>query len=123
MWSKKVNPQTNLPELVGQAQLISLSDEIKTNSNGKGYVLGTAKVVLNGKTSTISCSVYEKNLSYGVEIGNKYLATLSKGQDGKVYCQVSHLIATDDISEDFDNLFSALEVENTATSSASAEIL
>jgi len=123
MWSKKVNPQTNLPELVGQAELISLVDEVKINSNGKGYILGTAKVVLNGKESTITCSVYAKNFAHGVEIGNKYLATLSKGSDGKVYCQVSHLIATDDISEDFDSLFSALEVESTATSSASAEIL
>lgn len=122
MWTKKINPTTNLPELVGQATLVSLSEEIKTNSNGKGYVLGTAKVNLNGKESTISCSVYEKNLTHGVEVGNKYLATLSKGTDGKVYCQVSHLVATDDISEDFDNLFSALEVESTATT-ASAEIL
>lgn len=121
MWKSQINPQTNLPELVGNAKLISVNAEMKTNSNGKNYYLGVAEVELQGSMKRVTCSIYENNMKHGVEVGSRYLTTLSKGADGKVYCQMSHLEATESISADiFDAL---LGEEATATTTASAEVL
>lgn len=116
MWKAKVNTVTGMKELVGASTVKSINEELRTNSKGTSYALGTAEIEINGVKKVVPCAIYEKNLSHGIEIGNKYLTTLSKGDDGKVYCQVSHLSAAEAISADeFESLFEALDETPAAT--------
>lgn len=119
MWKAKINPVTSLKELVGSSVVKSINDELRTNSKGTNYVLGTVEIEISGAKKIVPCAIYEKNLAHGIEVGNKYLTTLSKGEDGKVYCQVSHLSAAEAISADeFDAHFEALEATPAATTEA-----
>lgn len=123
MWKAKINPVTNLKELVGASTVKSINEELRTNSKGTNYVLGTAEIEINGVKKIVPCAIYEKNLSHGIEIGNKYLTTLSKGEDGKVYCQVSHLSAAEAISADeFEAHFEALYTTPAATTEAAETV-
>lgn len=118
MWKAKINPVTNLKELVGSSVVKSINDELRTNSKGTNYALGTVEIEINGAKKVVPCAIYEKNLNHGIEVGGKYLTTLSKGDDGKVYCQVSHLSASEAIeATEFDAMFEAL-AETPATTTA-----
>lgn len=124
MFKAKINPVTNLPELVGSSKVLSINEELRTNSKGTNYALGTCEVDLNGSLKTIPCAIYEKNLQYGINIGSSYLTTLTKGEDGKIYCQVSHLPATEAITAtEFDAMFSALEVPVAAVTAEQVTIM
>ena len=82
MFNFKPNSVTGQLEANFNAKLISIGENFLTNINGVKYKVGTieftnAKGVLVQK----SARIYEKNLSYGMPVGQSYLCTVSKYVD------------------------------------------
>ena len=82
MFNFKPNSATGQLEANFNAKLISIGENFLTNINGVKYKVGTieftnAKGVLVQK----SARIYEKNLSYGMPVGQSYLCTVSKYVD------------------------------------------
>lgn len=106
---KIVNPTTGAIEFQIEAKMVTpLSEVTLTNKNGKNYKLTTIEFAdKNGEVQRASAAIYEGNYSKGVKVGEAYLATARKADDGKIYLQMSHLpagagFATADMFDSFD---------------------
>ena len=119
MFNFKPNSVTGQLEANFNAKLISIGENFLTNTNGVKYKVGTIEFT-NAKGALVqkSARIFEKNLSYGMPIGQSYLCTVSKYQDASGSTQYdikcSHLQgAQRATSEDFEGV--------AVTSSALAE--
>jgi hypothetical protein len=76
-----------------EGKLLSIGDTILQNSNKKNYKLVNLEFAdVNGVVQKASAAIYEGNYSKGIEVGKSYLTTATI-VEGKVYLQMSHLIA------------------------------
>ena len=110
MFNFKPNSETGQLEANFNAKLISIGENFLTNINKVKYKIGmieftNAKGVLVQK----SARIYEKNLSYGMPVGQSYLCTVSKYIDSAGATQYdikcSHLQgAQRATSEDFEGV-------------------
>lgn len=111
---KKIfNATTNKVNYQLSAKLISVSNDVRENSNGTQYRLCTIEFKDgNGKVHRATASMWEKSFQHGVEVGNSYLTTINpelNAETGKtdLYFSVSHLegtperITAEDINLDF----------------------
>ena len=121
MFNFKPNSVTGQLEANFNAKLISIGENFLTNINNVKYKVGTIEFTnAQNKLVQKSARIYEKNLSYGMPVGQSYLCTVSKYQDASGNTQYdikcSHLQgAQRATSDDFEG------VAVTVTSSALAE--
>ena len=82
MFNFKPNSVTGQLEANFNAKLISIGENFLTNSNGVKFKVGMVEFT-NAKGELIqrSARIYEKNLSYGMPVGQSYLCTVSKYVD------------------------------------------
>ena len=82
MFNFKPNSVTGQLEANFNAKLISIGENFLTNTNGVKYKVGTIEFT-NAKGALVqkSARIYEKNLSYGMPVGQSYMCTVSKYQD------------------------------------------
>lgn len=106
---KVINKITGNVEFEFSGKMIApLSETTLQNSNGKNFKLATIEFVdVNGVIQKASAMIYEGNYSKGVEVGKEYLCVARKS-DGKIYIQMSHLIAgagfaSEDMFDAFDS--------------------
>jgi hypothetical protein len=95
-------------------KLISISSEVRTNKNGTDYRLANIEIVkADGKKAVVTSIVYEKNFSYGMQVGQTYLttATLTPNGPSPVLFTTSHLPANEVITAE-DLGFIAVNAEN-----------
>ena len=121
MFNFKPNSVTGQLEANFNAKLIRIGEDFLTNINGVKYKVGTIEFT-NAKNQVVQkgARIYEKNLSYGMPIGQSYLCTVSKYIDSAGATQYdikcSHLQgAQRATSEDFEGVTVAV------TSNALAE--
>ena len=121
MFNFKPNSVTGQLEANFNAKLIRIGEDFLTNINGVKYKVGTIEFT-NAKNQVVQkgARIYEKNLSYGMPIGQSYLCTVSKYIDNAGATQYdikcSHLQgAQRATSEDFEGVTVAV------TSNALAE--
>ena len=82
MFNFKQNSVTGQLEANFNAKLISIGENFLTNTNGVKYKVGTIEFTnAQNKVVQKSARIYEKNLSYGMTVGQSYLCTVSKYQD------------------------------------------
>lgn len=75
------------------AKLLSISEKVLQNSNGKNYKVATVEFEdVSGTIRQQSAAIYEGNYQYGVEVGKSYLCTATIVGD-LAYLQMSHLLA------------------------------
>jgi len=85
------NEQTGVVEKQFGGTLISISDKILKNSNGKEYKVATVEFEdINEKVQRCTALVYEGNYSKGIEEGETYLCTATPTEQG-VIVKMSHL--------------------------------
>ena len=108
MFNFKPNSVTGQLEANFNAKLVSIGENFLTNINNVKYKVGMVEFT-NAKGELIqrSARIYEKNLSYGMSVGQSYLCTVSKYQDASGATQFdikcSHLQgAQRATSEDFE---------------------
>ena len=79
MFNFKPNSVTGQLEANFNAKLVSIGQNFLTNINGVKYKVGTIEFT-NAKGALVqkSARIYEKNLSYGMPVGQSYLCTVSK---------------------------------------------
>ena len=110
MFNFKPNSVTGQLEANFNAKLISIGENFLTNTNGVKYKISTiAFTNAQGALVQKSARIYEKNLSYGMPVGQSYLCTVSKYQDASGSTQYdikcSHLQgAQRATSEDFEGV-------------------
>ncbi len=82
MFNFKQNSVTGQLEANFNAKLINIGQNFLTNINGFKYKIGTIEFT-NAKGALVqkSARIHEKNLSYGMPVGQSYLCTVSKYQD------------------------------------------
>ena len=118
---KTINPKTNKEQLQAQfsGKLLSISDREFENTNGKNYKVATIEFAdINGEIQRASCFIYEGNYKYGMEVGQSYLATATKTDQGPII-QLSHLqSAADRPTADMFGEFSEAEVSVPANTPA-----
>lgn len=92
---KVINPVTKQVEYQIEAKMVSpLSETTLANKNGKNYKLVTVEFAdVNSVVQRASAAIYEGNYSKGVKQGETYLCTARKADDGRIYLQMSHLLA------------------------------
>ena len=79
MFDFKPNSVTGQLEANFNAKLISVGENFLTNTNGIKYKVGTIEFTnAQGALVQKSARIYEKNLSYGMPVGQSYLCTVSK---------------------------------------------
>ena len=119
MFNFKPNSVTGQLEANFNAKLISIGENFLSNTNGVKYKVGTIEFTnAQNKLVQKSARIYEKNLSYGMPVGQSYMCTVSKYIDSAGATQYdikcSHLQgAQRATSEDFEGV--------AVTSSALAE--
>lgn len=98
-----INSVTGKPEVKLAVKLLSISNNILENKNGKGYRPCTIETKdKNNNTQKVSGIMYESNFAHGVTIGSSYAAVASLTEQG-VLITVSHLeIASRPTEELFD---------------------
>ena len=97
-YTKSINPKTNKEQLQAQfsAKLLSISEREFSNSNDKNYKVATIEFAdVNSEIQRTSCLIYEGNYKHGMTIGQSYLATATKTDQGPII-QLSHLQGTAD---------------------------
>ena len=110
MFNFKPNSVTGQLEANFNAKLISIVQNFLTNTNGVKYKAGTIEFKnAQGLLSQRNARIYEKNLSYGMPVGQSYLCTVSKYIDSAGATQYdikcSHLQgAQRATSEDFEGV-------------------
>lgn len=112
---KKVpNTVTKRNEVQFSSKLIAVNDDARTYKNNDGvekkYFLATVEFEnASGQTVRKTASIPEKNMSYGMDVGNSYLTTATKDGD-RIYLRLSHLVPVDAATvEDFGaDLFEAV---------------
>ena len=119
MFNFKPNSVTGQLEANFNAKLIRIGENFLTNIIGVKYKVGMIEFT-NSKGDLVqrNARIYEKNLSYGMPVGQSYLCTVSKFQDASGNTQVdikcSHLQGAERASiDDFEGV--------AVTSSALAE--
>ena len=82
MFNFKPNSVTGQLEANFNAKLISIGENFLTNTNGVKYKVGMIEFT-NSKGDLVqrNARIYEKNLSYGMPVGQSYLCTVSKYVD------------------------------------------
>ena len=82
MFNFKPNSVTGQLEANFNAKLVSIGQNFLTNINNVKYKVGTIEFT-NAKGALVqkSARIYEKNLSYGMPVGQSYMCTVSKYQD------------------------------------------
>ena len=82
MFNFKPNSVTGQLEANFNAKLISIGENFLTNINNVKYKVGIiAFTNAQNKVVQKSARIYEKNLSYGMTVGQSYLCTVSRYQD------------------------------------------
>ena len=82
MFNFKPNSVTGQLEANFNAKLVSIGQNFLTNINKVKYKVGTIEFTnAKGELVQKSARIYEKNLSYGMPVGQSYLCTVSKYQD------------------------------------------
>ena len=110
MFNFKPNSVTGQLEANFNAKLISIGQNFLTNINNVKYKVGTIEFTnAQNKVVQKSARIYDKNLSYGMPVGQSYLCTVSKYQDASGSTQYdikcSHLQgAQRATSEDFEGV-------------------
>ena len=110
MFNFKPNSVTGQLEANFNAKLISIGENFLTNINNVKYKVGTIEFTnAQNKVVQKSARIYEKNLSYGMPVGQSYLCTVSKYIDSAGATQFdikcSHLQgAQRATSEDFEGV-------------------
>ena len=110
MFNFKPNSVTGQLEANFNAKLISIGENFLTNTNGVKYKVGTIEFTnAQNKVVQKSARIYEKNLSYGMPVGQSYLCTVSRYQDASGSTQYdikcSHLQGAERAtSEDFEGV-------------------
>ena len=110
MFNFKPNSVTGQLEANFNAKLISIGENFLTNINNVKYKVGTIEFTnAQNKVVQKSARIYEKNLSYGMSVGQSYLCTVSRYQDASGSTQYdikcSHLQgAQRATSEDFEGV-------------------
>ena len=110
MFNFKPNSVTGQLEANFNAKLVSIGENFLTNINNVKYKVGKIEFT-NAKNKVVqkSARIYEKNLSYGMSVGQSYLCTVSKYIDSAGATQYdikcSHLQgAQRATSEDFEGV-------------------
>lgn len=92
----KTNSVTGQLETNFNAPVISIGENWLENSNGVRYKIASIKLP-NGNIR--SARVYEKNLEYGITVGNSYLCTATQYQNNsgqiEIDLKVSHLVGAE----------------------------
>ena len=95
-----VNPVTGKTEYNFPATLVSIntnSPQKFTNASGveNTYYLGTIDFVnaQGVEKKGVTTQIFAKSYNHGMKVGETFLSTVSKGDDGKMYIRTSHLIA------------------------------
>jgi len=96
----QVNEVTGNSEMQFISKLLSISEKVLVNVNGKNYKVATIEFVnADGELVRRSAFVYEGNYQNGMEIGTQYLTTAAKTIDANgepsVIIHVSHLTGAD----------------------------
>ena len=79
MFNFKPNSVTGQLEANFNAKLISIGENFLTNTNGVKYKVGIIEFTnAQNKIVQKGARIYEKNLSYGMPVGQSYLCTVSK---------------------------------------------
>jgi hypothetical protein len=102
VYREKFNNYSNVTELVTSAELISISEEPRTNTNGTVYYPCTVKIIdMKGKEQTITAIIYQGNLDRandegGMKIGKLYSLTIvpPTSQDQLPLVKLSHLASS-----------------------------
>jgi hypothetical protein len=93
---KVKNALTGKEEMQFNGKLLSISNNVLTNSNGKSYkVVSIEFVDIEGVVQKASGIIYEGNYKNGVEVGKEYLCTASES-NGQAYIHMSHLTGAAD---------------------------
>lgn len=88
---KVLNETTGIEEIQFGGKLISISDKVSTNVNGKNYKVATIDFEdASGNQQRCTSLVYEGNYSKGVVVGETYLCTATPTDNG-VIVKMSHL--------------------------------
>jgi hypothetical protein len=116
-FTTKQNEVTGKMEVQFQGTLTSVSAETKENSNGKKYhTVGIQFQNAKGETLNTVGIMHQANFEKGVTVGEKYLCTGSKGDNGNLLIQMSHLQGSTISAEDaFGSVFATAETTATAT--------
>ena len=112
-----VNPVTGKTEYNFPATLVSIntnSPQKFTNASGveNTYYLGTVDFInaQGVEKKGVTTQIFVKSYNHGMKVGETFLSTVSKGDDGKLYIRTSHLIAggnnatEEDFGLDFDTI-------------------
>ena len=112
-----VNPVTGKTEYNFPATLVSIntnSPQKFTNASGVEitYYLGTVDFInaQGVEKKGVTTQIFAKSYNHGMKVGETFLSTVSKGDDGKMYIRTSHLIAggnnatEEDFGLDFDTI-------------------
>ena len=82
------------------AKLISVSPNAKPNVNGTMFRNASVEFPnINGELVTRQAIVYDNNFAYGMIVGNEYLTTATKTDEG-VIITMSHLVAAETATAD-----------------------
>ena len=110
MFNFKPNSVTGQLEANFNAKLINIGENFLTNINNVKYKVGKIEFT-NAKGALVqkSARIYERNLSYGMPVGQSYLCTVSKYIDSAGATQYdvkcSHLQGAERAtSEDFESV-------------------
>lgn len=88
---KVLNLTTGVEEMQFGGKLVSISDTVLTNTNGKEYKVATIDFeAADGSQKRCTALVYAGNYSHGLKIGETYLATATPTDQG-VIVKLSHL--------------------------------
>ena len=117
-----VNPVTGKTEYNFPATLVSIntnSPQKFTNASGveNTYYLGTVDFInaQGVEKKGVTTQIFVKSYNHGMKVGETFLSTVSKGDDGKLYIRTSHLIAggnnatEEDFGLDFDTIVETAE--------------
>ena len=115
-FQKVTNEYTKQEELIFQADLVSVSDNVLENVNGTEYRVGSVRFENpNGDIVTRSAIIYENNYQYGMQVGNSYQCTAVKSDQG-VLIRMSHLEQSARATEaDFGDLFAEAPAQTAKT--------
>ena len=88
---KVINKTTGVEEVQFGGKLVSISEQVLTNVNGKNYKVGTIDFEAADSTQKrCTALIYEGNYSHGLKVGETYLATATPTEQG-VIVKLSHL--------------------------------
>ena len=88
---KVVNETTGIEEMQFGGRLLSVSEKVLTNVNGKNYKVGTIEFKdIAEKQQRCTALVYEGNYKNGIKVGETYLCTATPTDQG-VIVKMSHL--------------------------------